>query len=376
LTRSSLRPTRPTVRVLAVAALAVALIVLRITVSDALTPLLLLPIFLAGSWFGPAGGTLTGTAALLLVLLCDELRVLNASRHALGSDLAGLVPYGAAGFLIGRIARIRRREADDERQQLLARERSARAAAERDQRLARKLAADALETEQTVRRRISESLHDDAIQALLAAAQDLKEAGQGEAGSLARAAAAVDQTIARLRDAVFELHPVALEHGGLEAALKAIAQHQGHRGRFEARIRVAPDAAGIHDLLIVAIARELLTNVAKHADATEVLVSVARTKNHVFLQVSDDGRGMHAGKRRAALESGHIGLLSCTERAAATGGSLDVISGPGEGTVVRVLLPSESLSEHTAPRDPSTPFSRSGGVGTAERGGSRSAMAR
>jgi signal transduction histidine kinase len=373
LTGSSPSATRPLLRVLVVVAVAIALIMLRITVSDTLTPLLLLPILLAGVWFGPPGGALTGAAALLLVLLCDELRVLNASRHALGSDFAGLIPYAAAGYLIGRIARARRREAEYERQDLLARERQARAAAERDQRLARKLAADALETEQTVRRRISESLHDDAIQALLAAAQDLKEAGQGEAGSLARAASAVDQTIARLRDAVFELHPVALEHGGLEAALKAIAQHQGHRGRFQARIRVAPDAAGIHDLLIVAIARELLTNVAKHADASEVLISVARTKNHVFLQVSDDGRGMHAGKRRAALESGHIGLVSCTERAAAAGGSLDVISGPGEGTVVRVLLPSEPLSEDAS--DASAPFPRPGQVASRGRSGSWPAMA-
>jgi signal transduction histidine kinase len=88
-----------------------------------------------------------------------------------------------------------------------------------------------------------------------------------------------------------------------------------------------------------------LTNVAKHADASEVLVSVARNVTHVFLQVSDDGRGMHPGKRRAAIENGHIGLLLCAERAEAAEGSLDVISGPGEGTVVRVLLPSDELPE-------------------------------
>lgn len=329
--------------VVAVAALVV--LALRITIDDALTPLLLLPTVLAGFWFGPRGGAITGACALLLAALSDEVRVLHAGRGALDADLVGLVPYAAAGYMVGRIREGWHREGEVEREQLLEREREARAAAEREHERARKLAADALETEQTVRRRISESLHDDAIQALLAAAQDLKEAGQGQPGSLARAAAALDQTIERLRDAVVELHPVTLEHGGLESALKAIAQHQGHRGRFEARVRVAPDAAGLHDLLIVAIARELLTNVAKHADASEVLVSVARNVTHVFLQVSDDGRGMHPGKRRAAIENGHIGLLLCAERAEAAEGSLDVISGPGEGTVVRVLLPSDELPE-------------------------------
>ncbi len=359
-----------------VVALAAVLIAVRIAIATSLSPLLLVPVLLAGSWLGPTKGAITGALSLLALVLIDELRVLKAGHAALGADYVGVVAYAVAGYMTGRIVEGRRREAEAERERLLSLERQARAAAERDQRLARKLAAAALETEQHVRRRISESLHDDAIQALLAAAQDLKEAGQGQEGSLARAAVALDQTIARLRDAVFELHPIALEHGGLEAALKAIAQHQGHRGRFQARIRIAPDAAGIHDLLIVTIARELLTNVAKHADASEVLVSVARTKTHVVLQVSDDGRGMHPGKRRAAIEHGHIGLVSCTERAAAAGGSLDVISGPGEGTVVRVLLPSEPLSDTSGAEPSSTGLTETGSARRAAHRGSRSALAR
>jgi PAS domain S-box-containing protein len=243
-----------------------------------------------------------------------------------------------------------RGEAD--REELLARERAARTAAENAQQRSRTLTAEALEAEQAARRRISEALHDDAVQTLLAASQDVKEALQGQPESLERAAIALDQTIGRLREAVFELHPIALEYGGLEAALKAIANYQGRRGQYQARVRVSRDAAGTHDLLIVAVARELLTNVAKHASAKQALLSVARTESNIVLQVSDDGRGMQPGDRRAALTLGHIGLASNAERVAAMGGTLEIISAPGEGTVVRALLPTNGTSRRQDRRPP------------------------
>jgi len=257
----------------------------------------------------------------------------------------------ALGYLLGRAAA--GRGASDERELLLARERSARAEAQRAQRQSRVLAGEALGAEETVRRRISEILHDDALQTLLAASQDIREAAEGQPEALERASEALEQTIARLREVVFELHPIALEYGGLEAALKAIARHRGRRGQYQARVRVAPEAAGIHDLLLISVARELLTNVAKHAGAGAALVSVARGECNVVLQVSDDGRGMSAADRRLALERGHIGLASSSERVAAAGGELEVISGPGEGTVVRILLPAEpTLATRRSSRRP------------------------
>jgi two-component system NarL family sensor kinase len=183
-------------------------------------------------------------------------------------------------------------------------------------------------------------MHDDAIQSLLAASQDIKEAARGQLDSLDRAAEALDQAIAQLRDAVFELHPVTLEYGGLEQALKAIAKRQGRRGRYHTRVRVNSEAVGVHDMLVVAVGRELLTNIAKHATASEVLVDLARTDTSIVLQVSDDGRGMEPAQRQVALRHGHIGLVSIAERVAAVGGTLDIMSEVGHGTVVRVRLPS------------------------------------
>lgn len=237
---------------------------------------------------------------------------------------------------------------------LSARAKAAQNAAEDAQRRAHTLLLEALGAEQAVRQRLAETLHDGALQSLLAASQDLTEAAQGARGGLDRASSAIADTIVQLRDAVSEMHPIVLDVGGLEAALSAIARDQGRRGHYHARVLVAGNAVGIHDVLLVAVARELLTNAAKHANAHHVLVTVSRRGSDVVLQVSDDGRGMNATGPIPALERGHVGLASSANRVAAAGGTLKLSSIPNSGTAVRVVLPAGDLRRHHA-KDSSTP---------------------
>jgi two-component system NarL family sensor kinase len=192
--------------------------------------------------------------------------------------------------------------------------------------------------EERTRQRIAQGLHDDALQRLLAAHQDLLEAGSGREG-VERAQRALEGTIERLREAVAAIHPVTHQQGDLETALTAIARQHAAQGGFRYTVRVEPAAAGVEDELVLSAARELVTNVAKHADASRCSVMVERDRDRINLEVADDGVGIPPGREESALREGHIGLASTVQRMKAIGGDGQVSSTVGKGTVVRASIP-------------------------------------
>lgn len=205
-----------------------------------------------------------------------------------------------------------------------------------------RLVAAALDAEDRTRREISETLHDGPLQDLLALNQfvaRLEPADDREALHLSRARAELARAIGGLRDVMLELHPVVLDVGGLESALGAVAAQQGRLGGFRADVRIEPASCGIRDELVLSLARELLVNAAKHAQASRVEVSVRRSDGAVVLVVADDGRGMPEGRPQVALREGHIGLASSRQRVEAVGGRLLLSAGAGSGTRVTAVLP-------------------------------------
>ena len=135
-----------------------------------------------------------------------------------------------------------------------------------------RLVAQALDSEDRERRRLAEALHDEAIQNLLAARHELSAGSEDGGTDLELVKLGLDRTVDQLRDAVFDLHPYVLEHAGLTPALEAFAERQARRGGFDWRVEVDPGAEGHADALLFSLARELITNVAKHAEAREVVV--------------------------------------------------------------------------------------------------------
>ncbi len=201
----------------------------------------------------------------------------------------------------------------------------------------RLLVAQVMEAEDQVRRRIAQLIHDDSLQTLLAANQELIEAAPGRV-QVQRAHEVVAAAIERLREALEALHPVTLEQGGLEQALGAVARQAGRQGGFEVELEIAPDALDLHDEVMLAVARELLTNIARHADAERATVRLYRSSYALELEVSDDGTGMEPGRRESALAQGHIGLASVTQRVQTAGGKFTVESS-SKGTTARARLP-------------------------------------
>jgi two-component system NarL family sensor kinase len=235
--------------------------------------------------------------------------------------VAGLAVGALVVFLLGRRELQRR----DERIEELALERAT-------------LVSQVLEAEERERARVAQALHDDALQSLLAAHQDLIEAAPGRA-QVTRAHEIMGVAIDRVRDAVSALHPVILEQRGLEAALQAVCTQAANQAGFESTLRVDPDASGSSDGLVFSVGRELITNAARHSGASRLDVTVESSPGGTVLTVADDGKGIQPGRRDEALAEGHIGLPSIVQRLEATGGSLEITSSPDGGTTAVALIP-------------------------------------
>lgn len=202
----------------------------------------------------------------------------------------------------------------------------------------REFVAQVMDAEDRARRRIAQLIHDDALQSLLAANQELMEAAPGRA-QVTRAHEVVSASIAELRDALLALHPVTLERGGFEQALGAVARRAERQGGFDVNVYVERDALGRNDELALALARELLANATHHSGADQVIVRLSAQPDAVTLEVTDDGRGIDPKRPDEALAEGHMGLASVTQRVEAIGGQFLIESPSAGGTMARAVLP-------------------------------------
>lgn len=203
----------------------------------------------------------------------------------------------------------------------------------------RRLVADALSAEQREQRRLSEALHDQAVQNLFAARLELRRAERGDRDTFGRAAQQIELTIDQLRETIFELSPHALQHSGDATALEQVADDYARRSKIRIELEVDPGATGSHDELLFSLCKELLSNVERHASARAASVRLARDGDWVRLLVEDDGRGIDPATRLEAVRAGHIGLASNAERVEALGGEFAVEDRSGRGTVIRASLP-------------------------------------
>lgn len=205
-----------------------------------------------------------------------------------------------------------------------------------------RLLADALGAEERERKRLSEGLHDGAIQSLLSVRHAIQEA-EAEAPHAAHASAERElvRVVGDLRETIFELHPTVLEEAGLAAALAAVARRAAERGGFLLDLRLDEVDAGPLDPILFAAGRELLANAVEHARATEVTVELRRGEGAVLLRVADDVAGFDPDVLGARIATGHIGIASQRARVEAVGGTFSLATAPGEGTDIVVRVPEE-----------------------------------
>jgi two-component system, NarL family, sensor kinase len=212
------------------------------------------------------------------------------------------------------------------------------------------LVAQTVEAEERVRKQISAQLHDNAIQDLLTARQDLAEAQEGDQEALSRVSHAVDLVLCQLRSTIEDLDAYLLDHLDLPEALEAIASRASRHGSCGIEVDVQTSTTACYTELVASLARELLGNAAKHAGAARVRLSLTQQAGSLVLDVSDDGCGFNQEQALAALRAGHIGLAASRERVEATGGTFHVDSRPGR-TRVRCVLPLDGCTHRQPPRE-------------------------
>lgn len=149
----------------------------------------------------------------------------------------------------------------------------------------------------------------------------------------------VDQTVQTVRRISSELRPGLLDTLGLAAALEWEAQQFQTRTGIPCKVRIHPRLPELDRTVATAlfrIAQEALTNVARHAAASETELRLECDGSTFRLEVRDNGRG---AAPEAFQRPGCFGLLGMRERAHALGGELFVESCPGHGTRVLALVP-------------------------------------
>lgn len=218
------------------------------------------------------------------------------------------------------------------------------AARERLRGLSRRL----LEVQETERKGLARELHDDIGQGLTAlklnleGVQRAREPGVLEA-RIADALEAVRHTIDRVRQLSLNLRPLQLDDLGLAAALRSHLDRQAGLARLAAHIEIEAAPGKLAPEVETAcfrVAQEAINNIVRHAAAGNVWLRLFAAGERLALSVRDDGRGFDvaAAQRRAAAGES-LGVVSMEERVALAGGSLQIHSAPGEGTVVVASFP-------------------------------------
>lgn len=194
------------------------------------------------------------------------------------------------------------------------------------------------------RERIAKELHDGVIQSLFAVGMTLQatqaRAEQADAvrSRLEGAIESIDVAIRDLRNYIFGLRPGILADRQLDSALRELAKEFEERSDIVVVVDVDPLLAAQFSgssAQLIQIAREGLSNVARHAHASTCKLSLVRRDDYGVLEIDDDGQGFDPSHVRAEGQ----GLRNMRERAKALGGDVVVESTPGEGTTVEVRLP-------------------------------------
>lgn len=201
------------------------------------------------------------------------------------------------------------------------------------------------------RERIAKELHDGVIQSLFAVGMGLQATAVVSKDPdlehrLDGAVNDIDRVIRDLRNYIFGLRPGILADRQLDQALHTLAEEFQERSAITTVVDVDADVAAqlasqAGD--VVQLAREALSNVGRHAEATTCRVSLVRSNAGALLEIDDDGRGFDApavvGEGARGGSGGGQGLHNLRDRVALMGGTIDIDSVPGEGTTLRVTIP-------------------------------------
>ena len=210
----------------------------------------------------------------------------------------------------------------------------------------RQLAGRLIHAQEEERARIARDLHDDLGQrvasfsiALSVMKREVPQGSEAAKRSLSQLQQQAIELTDDLRQLSHDLHPSTLVHVGLRRALQGRCSEFTKETGIPVRLEVPeawPDVSDDVSLCLYRVAQEALHNVAAHARAHHVIVSLVQRDQQLIMRVGDDGHGFDPAL--TSSRSG-LGLVSLRERVHLLGGTLEVTSTPGTGTLITVSLP-------------------------------------
>lgn len=221
----------------------------------------------------------------------------------------------------------------------------------------RALSRRLFEVQEEERRRLARDLHDDVGQALTALKIQLESLARtgGEVAVRARVDECVDtvqHTLERVRQLSLSLRPSQLDDLGLAAALRShldrqarVAGLQAHFETEDALQALAPEI----ETACFRVAQEAINNVLRHARARNLWLRLSTAGGRLAISVRDDGRGFELDAvRKRAADGASLGLVGMEERMALAGGSFELHSAPGQGTVLLATFPLAAAGKERA----------------------------
>ncbi len=195
-------------------------------------------------------------------------------------------------------------------------------------------------------RTVSEYIHDGPLQSVLAARQEIASYRRVAPDQrLNRAIDNLHDASRQLREATSELHPAVLEHIGLAAALAELASVTGARAQITVVTDLEDSRNDPVDALVFGVAREAMSNIVRHSDATYARVKLRLINQARCMEVEDDGVGFTQDEAARRLAGGHIGIASHRARVEAAGGTFTV-QPPSPGTRISVTVPLRGADDH------------------------------
>jgi signal transduction histidine kinase len=283
----------------------------------------------------------------------------DALAGAAGATAILAVPLVFRDWLLGVLVAFDRALAgpeftDNDRRLLHAFAASASIAVAGAQRATQRALSQSIEASERERARWARELHDETLQDLGALRVLLTTARNS--GSPEQVAAAVENAVGRLgemsgslRGLISDLRPALLDQLGVAPALEALVERVAgdHHLAIALDVDLAyksgrrPDRLDpALELAIYRITQEGLTNAVKHSGADRVDIRVVETDTSVEVTISDTGSGFDPGASHAGF-----GLTGIRERVAQHGGNLEIASGPGRGTELRIVFPARHVSD-------------------------------
>jgi PAS domain S-box-containing protein len=214
----------------------------------------------------------------------------------------------------------------------------------------RLLTAQIFTAQETERRRLSLELHDELGQSLTALKLQLRSIANKLRKDQTRLKQECTQMLAYINEVVedvrrlsHDLSPSLLDNVGLGAALHHLLENYRKFYRITENLHeiagteeLLPDSSKIH---LYRIFQEVLTNIERHSQATEVKVEVVRTENRLSFSIADNGRGLPAEFKDRPGGTGGLGLPSINERILMLGGTLKIFSQEDAGTQIEFTVP-------------------------------------